>query len=988
MDEAAAWSILPQDDHKSVWNETERNFWDDFQRKQDVEEAEAESEYRRKETDIRMYLTNAEENCRQLYHEQQRLAAQLSNVEAELAGLTHAVNKKKELLEELDISHQKKRHERTKTRDQVRGAMNQFFKGKRTDANGAPASGRPSSREQALPPPYRPGEKEEQGRLPYPHVYASANAPSTPPGTSRPTPAESSQVLARLTDVDGHTIGPVHRIEPWNQWVQVILQLPVLRDVKIRRGRKFTQENLQGIYERTEAKGVKWLACMIQAIGAVQTTRCQSCEKNQGAFEQCVIIGGDLFQKCGNCEWNRQGCHGASGETISFDSPRKRMLQGRVEEVIESKSSAEEIPSIRSMAYNRDEHPHAPWSERDRRDVDDAERTRHAHNLTAKSALEHAHAFAQAQSAASQQAKAQASGVARQALRSQPPSPAPASSQTLPSLAQLGHAPRRPPLMDFAGNKPSWSIHANGAPVLPEPTRMPTPAEPKTYQTPYPSAGSFTPANSFPPSQGYAAHNGPSPRFNHVHPGHPTGFMAANFHSRPPSPMSRSAETSPRLRDSEPTEHLEEITKENLILRDNGVVYTYPECMEGVPLVKIDESHPYWEPHWRNVTEIIQPALDSWKVKYKSASEAEARGEKGGSSKYQIGRQVNRGKSILQFLADGPLSPYQLLAKRYMTSGKGGITSYDTLFRLSDSIDQLSKFSLGIRPVDWLRHRLYEIMQEEGPEFNLSRTVHDFYRDPKLAYLRKKHGMKDIGRPSGKNKESAPPRQSLGPGPIKKETPVADSKKRKSLHPETPGGSPVIDRSPLASYVASRADDRERERLPERFSNPVEVKRAKTTPSPTIPARPMPVPAAFQSDNVSETESLCNAPLTASDFRLYQVKTRLYTSSVKVTQYWNWKPAERLLEHQCLKSDNPPEWACHKEPINFHVKLTEVAEVAWDFKSLRAQLYMKKWGSPTVSRKDGFPRGDVMVAFKRDNTMRRFLALCHEYGLKLVEEST
>jgi hypothetical protein len=191
----------------------------------------------------------------------------------------------------------------------------------------------------------------------------------------------------------------------------------------------------------------------------------------------------------------------------------------------------------------------------------------------------------------------------------------------------------------------------------------------------------------------------------------------------------------------------EEITRENMVLKHDGEVYTYPECVEGVPLVKIDENHPYWEPNWQNVKSLIEPQLARWREKHLAAIEAGQKHEKGGSPKYHMGRQVNRGIKILEFHETGPISPYQLLGKKYIQSGKGSITTYDTLFRLSETISELENFNLDISPVEWMRQRLHELMQAHGVNFNLPKIIQDFYRDSKIVNLRFKHGFKNIGRP-------------------------------------------------------------------------------------------------------------------------------------------------------------------------------------------------------------------------------------------------
>ncbi|KAJ2982587.1 hypothetical protein NQ176_g1282 [Zarea fungicola] len=181
----------------------------------------------------------------------------------------------------------------------------------------------------------------------------------------------------------------------------------------------------------------------------------------------------------------------------------------------------------------------------------------------------------------------------------------------------------------------------------------------------------------------------------------------------------------------------------------NGSVYTYPKCIEGVPLAKIHPGHPYWDPKWPDLRSLVEPVLRSWEEKHNHAIELQRQGKKVGSVKYQYGRQVNRGKTILEFLMHGVISPYQLLSKRFMSVGKGSITSYDTLFRLCDTVNELAKYKLDVEPVEWLRQRLHELVETQGEGFNFPKTIHDFYNDPKLAALRFKSGFKSIGRPSG-----------------------------------------------------------------------------------------------------------------------------------------------------------------------------------------------------------------------------------------------
>ncbi|KXH53486.1 hypothetical protein CSAL01_05352 [Colletotrichum salicis] len=172
----------------------------------------------------------------------------------------------------------------------------------------------------------------------------------------------------------------------------------------------------------------------------------------------------------------------------------------------------------------------------------------------------------------------------------------------------------------------------------------------------------------------------------------------------------------------ETDEDMTPITKANLLLKHDGKFFTHPECMAGVPLNKIDRTHEYWDPAWPDIVPMIEPTLQSWRDKLQTAL------EKGQTSmKFQLGRQVNRGETILKFLSDADFCPYQLVGKKYMMTR---LVSYDTIFRLADTLRTLEGFkTLDITPLEWFRQRLQELIILDGPDFNLAKTVHDFYHD-------------------------------------------------------------------------------------------------------------------------------------------------------------------------------------------------------------------------------------------------------------------
>ncbi|ODA77054.1 hypothetical protein RJ55_07572 [Drechmeria coniospora] len=912
MEESAVWKALPADEQRSVWDETEGKFWRDFEQEQEAMRVAADSNYKTAVADVRLKLGTLTRKRTQLDQARERLTKELTQVEEELAHVVQDCDGKVTMLSGMEQEFRKQEHERLKKREQVAQTMEVFFFRKRGE-DAAAAAG--STCGQRRPPPRlaqssrpRPSWQDQllhPDPAPVDEGLPSRPAPGSAAAKLAPPSVDEADVLVNIVDADGNVIGPVRKVDDWNQWVAEVQRMPVRRPVRIRRGRKFGQEHLAAIYERAESKGVKWLSCMIQATGEVQAERCQSCDRNQGAFEECVILGGHLFQKCGNCEWNRQGCHAKSGGNF---------------------------PTVR-----------AGWANRDAAGGDDRLASIEARTLEA-----------------AQEALAKAAGL-----------PRPVAEVDV-AMREDGVEPT-----DVAVQQPP-----RNSPAIQEVIQMPTPQEPKEYA----SSHSATATSATSPSTGFVAVNDfvatngasapvvtPAAAAAAAKSAPAIGFTPANARGKHPlpdnlTPSVASAENSPWPVDvtSAASESPIEITRENLVLRHNGHVYTYPEIVEGVPLAKIDMNHPYWELGWPSLRSVIEPQLALWSEKNAAALEARNRGEKG-SAKFQTGRQVNRGIKILEFLDSGDISPYQLVSKKFMHTGKGAITSYDTLFRLCETLSELAKFkNLGVTPVEWIRHRLHEIMMETGPKFNVARVIHDFYHDKKLAALRAKNGFKSIGRPSGYK-----PGRSGG-------TPADSSKKRKSTHscPGTPHDTPSRVPSPLAPerFEQSPVPSRDVSTVDVSFDT-YPIKRIKC-PSPASQGTKAELEAGV---DYSDADSRSGASLTMTDWRVYQVKTKLFTSSTSVTQYWSWKEQERLFEHQVLKDTEPVTWGVHRKPIDFNVHAKDVHQVKWNSDALQVHLVMATSGAES--------RGDVMAAFKRWHTLRRFVTFCREKGMEVVEVS-
>ncbi|KAI8649789.1 hypothetical protein NCS55_01441800 [Fusarium keratoplasticum] len=970
VDDAAAGEALPVEEHKSVWDKTERNFWTNLRRQREAENNMVEQEFQQSTTELRIKLRELTGQRSQLSESQARLARELAKVEAELARVTEECEVKTDRLKRIEQDYHESRQARIETQQKIWKTMRRFFKEKRGEDPDVEDSEDPDMESLGLPreltelsnvsgnvPRREVADDSIQVRTDQSATHGESMEGVEHHDDENAADKPASDVMVNVVDADGNVIGPVERIEPWNQWVEGIQELEIRRPVKIRRGRRFNDSHLASIYERTEAKGVKWLSCMIQATGEIQSKRCWSCNKNQGAFDDCIIVGGDLFQKCGNCEWNRQGCHGASGNTIDIQASRERSRQQREAKVLHTRPSPEAEPQRLDIQQGPKPAPE-PQPEQAPRSEESACVSSHhpspqpVHQPVPPLAPErgperapeptYRRAYEPPPAPVSRPAPVPRPDIAPERMVEAMVTPSQSQPQPRPEVprsAFLSHVlrPTRPgilqPTTEFDTPMEDMSAPNSTQPAR-EPEQTPIPQE-------YRVTSRFTPANvrSRPPSAERAER---------------------------PTPASTPIELSPQPTESPSGEPLEEITRDNLVLRHNGEFYTYPECVEGVPLVKINENHPYWEPNWPNVRTLIEPQLARWREKHQAAIDAGPKQEKGGSSKYQIGQLVNRGVKILEFHEQGPVSPYQLLSKKYIQSGKGGITSYDTLFRLSETMSELEKFKLDIQPIEWLRQRLHELILAEGASFNLTRTIHDFYRDPKLTALRYKHGFKNIGRPFRLKARRSQGSPGDTPKPLKK---------RKSVHSvaSTPRETSFIDQSPLATQVPMGPNSPSNTHLQKRprFLSPASG----------------PVHDEFHIDVWSDTDSHSGGEITKYDWRLYQVKNRFYTSSTAVTQYWTWIEQAGCFQHQVLKNVSPASWGLFKDHIDFHVNLDEIEEVIWNIEALRIHIIMRKV-NVTMDKSDGAPRGDVMASFKRDRTMRRFLFFCREKRVRMLKQTT
>ncbi|KAJ2972197.1 hypothetical protein NQ176_g7292 [Zarea fungicola] len=120
-------------------------------------------------------------------------------------------------------------------------------------------------------------------------------------------------VAFQIIDADNQPIAVLEQTGPWgSKRVDAILQMPVQRDVKLRREHGLDQCQLNAIRDPSDKEGVKIVSCMIQACGEVMHQSCVCCETGEtGPFETCTMVDDELFLQCGNCVWSGQSCRGA-----------------------------------------------------------------------------------------------------------------------------------------------------------------------------------------------------------------------------------------------------------------------------------------------------------------------------------------------------------------------------------------------------------------------------------------------------------------------------------------------------------------------------------------------------------------------------------------------------------------------------------------------------------------------------------------------------
>lgn len=458
-----------------------------------------------------------------------------------------------------------------------------------------------------------------------------------------------------------------------------------------------------------------------------------------------------------------------------------------------------------------------------------------------------------------------------------------------------------------------------------------------------------------------------------------------------------------------------EINKDTLILKHDGHAYLEPPMYEGVPLERIDKNHPYWDPEWEPLEDIIVPQLEKWQEKLDILRRTP---EAVRHTVFLANRQVNRGQAVVDFLKDGDFHPYQYVGKEMMKKFYKTFINYDTMFRLVNVHEELKKFELDVTPLEWLRQRMFEVSRDQGDKFSLSKYTHDLYHDYKLKALREKHGFGNIGRPSG-YKVGEKNTDKMKNGKVKRESSVGDlRRKSRRISQVDMGGDPAMmdhyhhtmhqhpqQRQEYLEPVTPRQSKRLRleadamavsgggmhphahvhaqgqvqtQAHPQALAiahaqHAQQVQGHAAAPVP-VKIEPEPEVDELDHDGYTSTDSFSAGRIMHLDFRIYQIKTSELTTSTEITQYWTWSQEKSMFEHQVLRDVHPKvTWGYYQQHITFDLKLHEIDQVVYNKDCLKVIV---------VTKTD---RGNILVHFKRDRTLKRFLSFSRRKGVQLIK---
>ncbi|KAF9774763.1 hypothetical protein IL306_007203 [Fusarium sp. DS 682] len=331
---------LSQREQKSVWDETERNFWVNFRSKKDAENKKIEKDFQLSINEVR----------------------ELANVEAELACTNYELEEKANQFERIEQDYRTARLNRSETLQDIWFKMRRFFRQKRGEDPGAPDHLGPEPEGIVMPEALPELSSAFDGPIPRTEPTNDTAAVADRPGEVDEDHMEgiehhgneAAEAPVDVVSADGNGIGPTEEIERGNRWVEGSQRLASRHLVNIQE-RCISDQYLTRIYNQSE-KVANEVSRTKRAADKVN-----SCQRNQETAVDCIVVSGHFSQEYVNNGWNFQRFDGASEDRIdilasSERALQKKQLQDEVEEASAGCSSETVHPTTQIQPRRLSQH--------------------------------------------------------------------------------------------------------------------------------------------------------------------------------------------------------------------------------------------------------------------------------------------------------------------------------------------------------------------------------------------------------------------------------------------------------------------------------------------------------------------------------------------------------------------------------------------------------------------------------------------------------
>lgn len=298
-----------------------------------------------------------------------------------------------------------------------------------------------------------------------------------------------------------------------------------------------------------------------------------------------------------------------------------------------------------------------------------------------------------------------------------------------------------------------------------------------------------------------------------------------------------------------------------------------------------------------------------------------------------------------------------------METSKGSITSVKPFWSLIKTLDRLKMFDLGVmQPLQWLRCRLCELVEEHGNNFDVVRIMETFANDTKFVALQARKSQKTDGYL---------PVQGIGnpephPEEDTQESLEVSTSKRKDVSKDIEGSQLELRASRPYGMISNRpltgvGDETDR------F-----VKRLKVAESTQQNQHADP-PGSPVLGSLPQTEV----------FKLDFVKTKMHTSCNGSLQRWLWTSQTRTFVHH-YRPNSVDDWQSYPSSVNFDLHIGQIKQLGVTILSNRLLIVLKDEDCRAGS---GRRRMVIYVSFMGRKPVKRFLNLCRSEDIQTFDIS-